>query len=93
MLVNEEPPPDLLMLSPAKTLLAIAVMVQMLSYLLSAFQLASFEALRWALACSDNGVSFKSFLGLSRATSLMGVGYLFWERGTHHIWCFERWVT
>jgi hypothetical protein len=33
----------------------------------------AFESVRWALAASKRGIPFKSFLGLSRATSLFGV--------------------
>jgi hypothetical protein len=92
VLVSENAVPQALSLSPGKTVMAINVLSHVVAYLSWSLVTDANEALRWALACRPQGVSLTSFLALSRATPLMGVGYLCTVWGEHILWALQKWV-
>jgi hypothetical protein len=69
--------------------------------LLGALTSQAFEAVRWALASSRNGIPAGSFLGLSRATGLLGViSLLVSSKGRgllkldgQHFWGMQRYFS
>jgi hypothetical protein len=89
-LVSETTKHSNIALAPGKTVLVI----NMLSHIVAMFCQLLFsnasEALRWALACSNEGVQLTTFLGLSRATPFIGVLYLSFRRGSHQVWSLLR---
>ena len=90
--------PSLLPLSKASyTLTIINILSHGTVMLLQSLASSVFETIRWARACSDQGISSFGFLVLSRATAPLGVGYLllsnfgtgtFWNE--HRLWGFQR---
>lgn len=59
------------------TLLVLNACAHGIVLLLAALTSRAFETVRWALASSERGIPAGSFLGLSRATGLLGVLNLF----------------
>lgn len=94
--------PMSIMLLPSKSTDTILILnllshgsIQLLSLLTS----QAFEAARWALASSKNGISASSFLVLSRATRLLGVFDFFrghsvvLKRDGHQVWGLQRYYA
>ena len=83
---------------PDNTILALNVLSHGTIFLLGHLTSSVFEAVRWALASSKNGISVFSFIGLSRATSPLGVmtlmvgnaGSKLFARDGHRLWGFQR---
>jgi hypothetical protein len=90
------------MLLPSKstdTLLILNLLSHGSIQLLSLLTSQAFEAARWAMASSKNGISASSFLVLSRATSLIGVFDFFrghsvvLKHDGHQVWGLQRYHT
>jgi len=94
-LVIDNPPLGPLLFSPSQTLLVVTILSQGLALLLRMLFNCTFESLRWHLASRENGVAVTTFLGLSAATSSLGVLRLFFEAGirTHTLWYIQRYKT
>jgi len=90
--------PTLLPLSRASyTLTIINILSHGTVMLLQSLASSVFETIRWARACSAQGISSFGFLVLSRATAPLGVSYLllsnsatgtFWNE--HRLWGLQR---
>jgi hypothetical protein len=65
--------PSLIFSKPERTILLMNILSQFTIFLLAELTLSVFEALRWAFASSPHGINAFSFVGLSRATSLLGI--------------------
>src|SRR2546423_757004 len=65
--------PSLIFSKPERTILLLNILSQFTIFLLAELTLSVFEALRWAFASSPHGINVFSFVGLSRATSLLGI--------------------
>jgi hypothetical protein len=65
-----------LVFAPSKTITVLNILSHVTVVLLQLVTSDVFEAVRWALASSQKGISSFAFLALSRATSSMGVLYL-----------------
>jgi hypothetical protein len=85
--------------NPARTILILNVMSQVTLFALAELTTLVMDATRWALACSNTGISALTFLTLSQATSLLGVLYLSvgngrvggkFRRNEHRIWGAQR---
>lgn len=89
-LVNPRPTLGKLLFPPSTTVFVINVLSQGVAFLIAQLFTAVFEALRWKFASRRIGVRMTTFLGLSGATSLLGVGRLLCARGPHQFWCLQR---
>jgi hypothetical protein len=90
VLVSESAVPPALDLSPGQTVLVVNVLSHVVAFLCWNLVSDSAEALRWALACGEDGILLTSFLALSRATPLSGVAYLCLVPGKHVLWALQR---
>jgi hypothetical protein len=90
---------SLVLATPTRTILVLSILSQFTIFLVGELMTAAFEALRWALACSQNGLSAFSFFILGRATGLLGVLDLLFRRDriehdglkqTHLLWGGQR---
>ena len=90
---------SLVLATPARTILVLSILSQFTIFFVGELMTTAFEALRWAFACSQNGMSAFSFLILGRATGLLGVlGLLFrWDqiehdglKQNHRLWGSQR---
>ena len=90
ILVSTDEIPAALVLTPTNTLLVVNVISQALVFLSGNLLIDVMEALRWALACREQGIEITSFLALSRATAFTGVSFLMLAKGRHHFWCVQR---
>jgi hypothetical protein len=87
---------------PDNTILALNILSHGTILLLRELTSSVFEAVRWAFASSKDGISAFSFLGLSRATSPLGVLNLMggsarskpfkFAKDGHRIWGFQRYL-
>lgn len=61
-------------------------------FLLGELVLVTFEHLRWTLSSRQSGVDIGTFLGISRATCVMGVLKLCFskQRNSTKLWCLQR---
>ena len=82
---------------PSHTITALNILSHVTVFLLQIFTSIVFEALRWAFACREHGISSFSFMVMSRAIAPLGVMYLlffdcaagsFWTG--HRLWGFQR---
>jgi hypothetical protein len=88
-LVND-PSLGRLLFSPSTTVFVINVLSQALAVLYTMVFLNAFQTSRWRLAARERGVSLSAFIGMSGATSVLGVGMLLRVKGTHRLWCVQR---
>jgi len=85
---------------PDNTILTLNVLSHGTIFLLRELASSVFEAVRWAFASSKEGISAFSFLGMSRATSPLGVLNLMARSATsrwfakdgHRMWGLQRYV-
>jgi hypothetical protein len=91
-LVSDNPPLGPLLFSPSRTLLVITILSQGLAILFRMLFNSVFEALRWHFVSRKKGVSATTFLGLSPATSSLGVLKLLYltKICNHTWWCIQR---
>ena len=90
--------PSLLFSNPKYTLLMLNILSHGTIILLKDLTSSAFEAVRWAFASSKKGVSASSFIGLSRATSALGIlDLVFGRSGSyglgkdgHRLWGLQR---
>lgn len=95
------PNPISTMLLPSRsedTLLILNILSHGSLQLLALLTSQAFEAARWAMASSKNGISASSFLVLSRATNLIGVfdlvkGHGVLQLDRHQVWGLQRYHT
>jgi hypothetical protein len=92
-LINPSPILGSLLLAPYNTVLLINIMSQAVAFLMRQLYSTLLEAVRWKFASGKNGVQLTTFLGLSAATSLHGVLWLFYEKGKHRFWCLQRYTS
>jgi hypothetical protein len=90
VLVSEDSIPNSLAITPGQTVLVVNILSHLVAFMCWALFSNATEALRWALACREQGVRLPTFLALSRATPLGGVAYLCVVRGYHQIWSMQR---
>jgi hypothetical protein len=93
VLISEAPVPPHLVLSPGKTSLAVQVVAHVIAYLVWQLFGSAVEALRWALASRDVGVTVPTFFAMSRATPMLGVLSLCSLRGSHQMWAVQKHVS
>lgn len=88
---------SLLPASPTHTITALNILSHVTVFVLQVLVSNVFEALRWAFASSEQGISAFGFMSMSRATNLLGVLYLlpfnsgsteFWTG--HRLWGLQR---
>jgi hypothetical protein len=90
--------PLLIFTNPQNTILTLTILSHVTVLLLEAMTSSALESVRWAFACSKDGISTFSFLGLSRATGILGVLNLlleggkdsFFKRDGHRFWGIQR---
>ena len=77
---------------PEKTILALNIASNLSALLLGTLVHVASDTLRWSFAASSSGVGARTFLSLSKATSLYGVVILLSSRAglSHRIWGFQR---
>jgi hypothetical protein len=94
-LVSDNPPLGPLLFSPSRILLVVTILSQGLAILFRVLFSCVFDALRWHFASRKMGVSTTTFLGLSPATSSLGVIKLLYSIGlrSHASWCLQRYLT
>jgi hypothetical protein len=95
---------SLIFSKPERTILLLNVLSQFTIFLLGELTTSAFEAVRWALASTPNGISAFTFVGLSRATSVLGIVSLLFhnrisgpgapilEKDGHRLWGLQRYV-
>jgi hypothetical protein len=79
-----------LLFSPSTTVFVINILSQILAIVITLLFASAFEALRWQLASRETGVRLATFLGMSGATSPVGVLMLLKIKGTHQFWCAQK---
>jgi hypothetical protein len=94
---------DKLVFAPTTTITVLNILSHVTVVLLQFVTSDVFEAVRWALASSQKGISSFAFLALSRATSPMGVLYLIQHNSPdnsdnrvitgHRFWSAKRYST
>lgn len=91
-LVSNTPPLGPLLFSPSRTLLVVTILSQGLGIIFRVLFSSVFDALRWHFASREKGVSITVFLGLSPATSSLGVIKLLYSIGlrSRAWWCLQR---
>ena len=89
-LVVSQPALGHLLFSPSTTVFVINILSQILAIVINLLFASAFEALRWQLASRETGVHLTTFLGMSGATSPVGVLTLLMVKGTHQFWCLQR---
>jgi len=89
-LVSPRPALGKLFFPPSITIFVINVLSQGVAFLMAHIFASTFEGLRWTFASRRTGVRMATFLGLSRATSLLGVGRLLCVKSPHRFWCLQR---
>lgn len=78
----ETPDPLFIPEDPNQTIGILNAMSTICAFLLGELVQAVFERTRWILASRSKGLSMTDFLGMSRATSIVGVfALLFWSKG------------
>lgn len=93
VLISQDALPKAFAFSPGQTVLIVNVLSHLVAFLCWTLFSYATEALRWALACRENGVELTTFLALSRATPLSGVAYLCLFRGRHQLWSLQRFMS
>lgn len=93
VLVDKARLPSWLALQPGATVLVVNVLSHIVAFLCWNIFSDVTEALRWSMACRPQGLLLTTFLALSRATPLPGVGHLLMTKGAHQIWAFQRYAT
>jgi hypothetical protein len=75
-----------------QTILVLSIASTVSVFLLGELVLEVCDLLRWTLAARSSGVGFATFLGLGRATGLIGVLRLFLstQETGHRKWCSQR---
>jgi hypothetical protein len=89
-LIAQHPKLGRLLFSPSQTIFVVGLLSQVIALLIKHFFDNIFDALRWQLASRRGGVRTTTFLGLSGATSLLGLTMLICVGGPHIIWCVQR---
>lgn len=91
-LVVNNPPLGPLLFSPSRTILVVTILSQGIAILLRMLFSCVFESLRWHFASRNNGIAATTFLGLSPATSSLGVMKLLYAGGlsNHMPWSIQR---
>jgi hypothetical protein len=89
-LIAQHPKLGRLLFSPSRTIFVVGLLSQVVALLIKHFFDNVFDALRWQLASRRGGVRTTSFLGLSGATSLLGIITLIFVGGPHIVWCVQR---
>lgn len=100
VLISEAPPPPGLLFEPGRTVLTVNIFAHIVAFLVLHQVSSTMETVRWALASRGDGadtgeragISFASFLSLSRATPPSGVATLLLlpKRGWHVLWGLKR---
>jgi hypothetical protein len=89
-LIAQHPKLGRLLFSPSRTIFIVGLLSQVIALLIKHFFDNVFDALRWQLASRSGGVRTTTFLGLSGATSLLGLITLICVGGPHIVWCVQR---
>jgi len=89
-LLSPRPALGKLFFPPSITIFVINVLSQGVAFLMAHLFASIFENLRWTFTSQKTGVRMTTFLGLSRATSLLGVVRLLCVKGPHRFWCLQR---
>jgi hypothetical protein len=89
-LISPRPSLGKLFFPPSTTVFEINILSQGAAFLIAHLFTTVFEALRWKFASRTIGVRMTTFISLSSATSLLGVGRLLCARGPHQFWCLQR---
>lgn len=89
-LIAQHPKLGRLLFSPSQTIFVVGLLSQAIALLITHFFDNIFDALRWQLASRRGGVRTTTFLGLSGATSLLGLITLICVGGPHIVWCVQR---
>jgi hypothetical protein len=89
-LLSRRPALGKLFFPPSITVFVINVLSQGVAFLMNHLFASVFENLRWTFASQRTGARMATFLGLSGATSLLGVIRLLGVKGPHRIWCLQR---
>src|SRR5947207_15605090 len=78
--------------TPERSILILNIASQLTIFSLAELTISVLEAIRWALVCRTSGTSGLTFIGLSRATGVVGVIYLLAGKGgpSSKIWGFQR---
>ena len=79
--------------NPSRSVLVVNILSNLSVLLLAGFMMELNEKLRWFLASRSSGVNFVSFLGLSRATSDLGVLRMLFTKAMElmdRLWCLQR---
>lgn len=94
-LVSNNPFLGPLLFNPSRTLLVVTILSQGIGLLIKLLFSCVFEALRWHLVSRESGVGMSTFLGLSPATSFLGVLRLLINGGKndHIVWCLQRFAA
>jgi len=90
VLINRDPVPRRLRLSPANTVLVVQVIAHLLSFKTWQLLCIAYEMLRWALASRADGVPAPTFFILSRATPNLSTMLLLSHNARHSLWCIQR---
>jgi hypothetical protein len=90
--LSSSPNPPLIFTRPEWTVLVLTFLSNGSVFLLGELTVVTNEMLRWTMCARPSGVGIATFLGLSRATSNIGVLSLFFSNQNiqHRKWCFQR---
>ncbi|KAK0476093.1 hypothetical protein IW261DRAFT_437474 [Armillaria novae-zelandiae] len=95
--IKGEPDPPLIQLgSPSMAILLLQISTSATTLLLGELAIACYERVRWQRASSLSGLSGGTLLGLSRATSIIGVALLSTKASVSwstRLWCLKRMFT
>jgi putative flippase GtrA len=89
-LVSPRPALGKLFFPPSTTVFVINVLSQGVAFLMNYLFTSAFENVRWTFASQRTGTRMATFLGLSGATSFLGVIRLLGVRGPHRFWCLQK---
>jgi hypothetical protein len=93
--VSSSDHPPTIFSRPEWTVLVLSFLSNGTVFLMGELTVGTCELLRWVLISRPTGVGMATFLGLSRATSFVGVMSLFFsdQQTNHRRWCSQRYVS
>ncbi|KAK0216083.1 hypothetical protein IW262DRAFT_193499 [Armillaria fumosa] len=95
-IIGEPDPPLIRLGSPSMAILLLQISTSVTTLLLGELAIACYERVRWQRASSLSGLSGGTLLGLSRATSIIGVALLSTKASVSwstRLWCLKRMFT